>query len=106
MFEKKPRQNQPPVAKGESGNTALPAARGNSAQIADRSGLPPNIGGILAGQVLDTSNRQVPPTLIQVVSLGDTQASRPAPIEVAAAHHGYFTHAVRQHGGNYQLVPR
>jgi thiol-disulfide isomerase/thioredoxin len=106
MFEKKPRQNQPPVAKGESGNTSIPAARGNSTQIADRSGLPPNIGGILAGQVLDTSNRQVPPTLIQVVSLGDTQASRAAPIEVAADNQGYFTIEGLQPGRTYQLIAR
>jgi len=106
LFEKKPRQDQPPVAKGASGNSAIPAVRGNSTQIADRSGLPPNVGGILAGQVIDTSSRQIPPTLIQVVSLGDTQTSRAAPIEVAADNQGYFTIEGLQPGRTYQLIAR
>jgi thiol-disulfide isomerase/thioredoxin len=79
---------------------------GNSTQIADRTGLPPNVGGVLAGQVLDSYNRRVPPTLIQVVSLGEGQTNPAAPIEVAADNQGYFTIQGLQPGKTYQLIAR
>jgi thiol-disulfide isomerase/thioredoxin len=106
MFDKKPKaESPPPMAKGTSGAPAM-STRGNSTQIADRTGLPPNVGGVLAGQVLDSYNRRVPPTLIQVVSLGEGQTNPAAPIEVAADNQGYFTIQGLQPGKTYQLIAR
>lgn len=106
MFDKKPKpESPPPMAKGTSGTTGI-STRGNSTQIADRTGLPPNVGGVLAGQVLDSYNRRVPPTLIQVVSLGEGQGNPAAPIEVAADNQGYFTIQGLQPGKTYQLIAR
>jgi thiol-disulfide isomerase/thioredoxin len=67
---------------------------------------PPNVGGLLAGQVVDAYNRRPPPTLIQIIPSPDGGAAAGAPIEVAADSQGYFTIQGLQPGRAYQLVAR
>jgi thiol-disulfide isomerase/thioredoxin len=67
--------------------------------------LPPGVAGILAGRVLDSYERQPPPTYIRVVS-ADGQLTKEAPIEVATDSHGYFTIHNLRPGQPYQLIAR
>lgn len=61
------------------------------------------VGGILAGQVIDSYNRPPPPTYIQVVSAQETKG---APIDVPTDKNGYFTILGLQPGQRYQLIAR
>ena len=62
------------------------------------------VGGILAGQVLDSYNRRPPATFIQVVSSQEPRGG--APIEVAADSMGYFTIQGLKPGQGYELIAR
>jgi len=72
----------------------------------DPTAPPPGVGGILAGQVVDSFNRRPPGTSIQVVELAGLGNSGAAPIEVAADNQGYFTIQGLQAGKHYQLTAR
>jgi thiol-disulfide isomerase/thioredoxin len=63
-----------------------------------------SVGGILAGQVLDSYNRRPPATFIQVVSSQEPRGG--APIEVAADSMGYFTIQGLKPGQGYELIAR
>jgi thiol-disulfide isomerase/thioredoxin len=62
-------------------------------------------GGILAGQIIDSYNRQPDVTYIQVTATTERGEPAGAPIEVRADH-GYFTIPGLQPGRHYQLTAR
>jgi thiol-disulfide isomerase/thioredoxin len=65
------------------------------------------VGGILAGQVLDSFNRPPPAhTYIQVVEAGANGKAGAAPIEVSTDPQGYFMIQRLQVGQHYQLTAR
>jgi thiol-disulfide isomerase/thioredoxin len=61
--------------------------------------------GILAGQIIDSYNRQPAVTYIQVTAATEKGTPAAAPIEVRADH-GYFTIPGLQAGRHYQLTAR
>jgi thiol-disulfide isomerase/thioredoxin len=86
----------------ESSPTAL-AGRSPNGVPADPVPVPAGVGGILAGQVINSYNRAPPLTYIQVVSAQETKA---APIDVPTDKNGYFTILGLQSGQRYQLIAR
>ncbi len=64
------------------------------------------LSGLLAGQVVDASNRRPPATFIQVVSAQEAGAAKGAPVEVAADQNGYFVIQGLQAGQHYELIAR
>jgi thiol-disulfide isomerase/thioredoxin len=100
-------------------NSTAGAADGSGGgnPIADRSGAPDRrdtpvgVSGLLAGQVINASNRKPPPTTIQVVSVQDGKETGGAPVTVkldpiTADANGYFTIQNLQPGRQYQLIAR
>jgi thiol-disulfide isomerase/thioredoxin len=71
---------------------------------------PPGLGGILAGQIIDSYGTKPPPTFIQVVATQPAKESGAAPItekfEVVADANGYYTIQNLQPGRRYQLIAR
>jgi thiol-disulfide isomerase/thioredoxin len=96
--------NPPPRAP-----TAPPFAPQSTAAVAvpQSDPLTPATGntGILAGQIIDSYNRQPAVTYIQVTAATEKGAPAAAPIEVRADH-GYFTIPGLQPGRHYQLTAR
>ena len=91
-------------------SNSTPSA-GSGATAADRTPAPPGVNGLLAGQVINTSNRKPPPTTIQVVSVQDSKETGGAPVTVkldpvTADANGYFTIQNLQPGRQYQLIAR
>lgn len=72
----------------------------------DRTAPPPGLGGILAGQVIDSFNHRPSASFIQVTELGSGAAAGAAPIDVAADSQGYFTIQGLKPGRHYQLTAR
>jgi thiol-disulfide isomerase/thioredoxin len=68
------------------------------------SSLPPEVNGLLAGQVMDSSLRGTGQALIQVVDLRDTKAA--APLEVEVDKNGYFMIEGLTPGRDYRLTAR
>ena len=85
---------------------AFPAASRGAPAPADRTEIPTTLGGVLAGQVLDSFNHRPPPTYIQVTDLEAGASGTRAPIEVATDSQGYFTIQGLQAGRHYQLTAR
>ena len=103
MFGKK--SNSTPNAGSGATGGGYPSAG------ADRTAGPPGVNGLLAGQVINTSNRKPPPTTIQVVSVQDGKETGGAPVTVkldpvTADANGYFTIQNLQPGRQYQLIAR
>ncbi|HEV3202974.1 MAG TPA: redoxin domain-containing protein [Gemmataceae bacterium] len=103
-FGKKPSGSPKVDQTGSERNSGL--ARDKLPVSTDRTAPPPGVGGILAGQVLDSFNRRPLATFIQVTELTGPGTSGPAPIEVAADSQGYFTIQGLQIGKHYQLTAR
>jgi thiol-disulfide isomerase/thioredoxin len=103
LFGKKSASNARAPAGGEPAAPANPYA---AAPVPDRPAALTNVGGVLAGQVLDPYNRKPPATFIQVVSSQDAAGAKGAPIEVAADSNGYFTIQGLKPGVAYQLIAR
>ncbi len=87
----------------EPNPAALTAWPGNSGPPGEGAPAPAGVGGILAGQVIDSYNRRPPPTSIQVVSAQETKS---APLDVPTDKNGYFTILGLQPGQRYQLIAR
>jgi thiol-disulfide isomerase/thioredoxin len=105
LFGKRAPANPAAQARNDRG-TAAPADRSAIAPaIPDRSAPPPGLGGLLAGQVIDSFNRHPTAAFIQVAELGSA-APAAAPIDVAADSQGYFTIQGLKPGRHYQLTAR
>jgi thiol-disulfide isomerase/thioredoxin len=97
----------PPAATAErTPAPTTPVVGVSNPRTADADTPPPNVGGLLAGQVLDGSSRPPAKTLIQVIAAAEGQSAPAAPIEVEANAQGYFTIPGLQAGRAYQLVAR
>jgi thiol-disulfide isomerase/thioredoxin len=102
-----------PIACTSSGNKSsstgsAAAAAGGPAAVAQTGGVkaaPAGVGGLLAGQVIDSFYRRPSTASIQVVAMKDGQQAG-APIEVACDTQGYFTIQGLQPGLHYQLTAR
>lgn len=104
MFGKKSANSSGPANKGGSPPPATAANDRGAAPTTDRSTPPPGVGGILAGQVIDSYNNKPPATTyIQVSEAGETGG---APIEVASDSQGYFTIQGLHVGQHYRLTAR
>lgn len=64
------------------------------------------VGGLLAGQVVDAYNRRPPVTYIRVVSTAQAGGTKAAPIEVSTDQQGYFTIQGLRPGRHYELIAR
>ncbi len=91
---------------GQARNDRGAAAPADRAALPDRTAPPPDLGGILAGQVLDSFNRRPTASFIQVTELGPGAAGGAATIDVAADSQGYFTIQGLKPGRHYQLTAR
>ena len=103
MFGKKS-NSTPNAGSGATGG-------GDPSAGADRTAAPAGVNGLLAGQVINTSNRKPPPTTIQVVSVQNGKETGGAPVTVklepvTADANGYFTIQNLQPGRQYQLIAR
>ncbi len=86
---------------------AAPAERAAvTPAVPDRTAPPPGLGGLLAGQVIDSFNRHPSAAFIQVAELGSGAPTGAAPIDVAADSQGYFTIQGLKPGRHYQLTAR
>src|SRR5262249_18462867 len=87
---------------GASGPTAL-AAAGPSA----RPSTPQTVGGLLAGQVIDSYNRRVQGSSIQIAAAKEGEQTAGAVIrEVATDPQGFFTIQGLEPGKTYVLTAR
>lgn len=93
---------------GARGPTESPWDSGTKDRNPNNDRTMPTSGrsGVLAGQVVDISNRRLPATFIQVASAQEPAGSRGAPIEVAVDQNGYFVIQGLQPGQPYELIAR
>jgi thiol-disulfide isomerase/thioredoxin len=86
---------------------AAPADRAGSLTPVNATANPSGLGGLLAGQVITSYNRNPPgTTYIQVTEPPDPGKPTGAPVEVVADAQGYFTIQGLQPGRHYQLTAR
>lgn len=105
LFGKKSPNAQGPDGRNGTDRTA-PAPPTPITPTAGRSTPPADLGGLLAGQVIDNLNRRPTASFIQVTELGAGAQPGAAPIEVAADSQGYFTIQGLKPGRHYQLTAR
>jgi thiol-disulfide isomerase/thioredoxin len=98
------KSNPPPRAPAESPFAPKPAGGAPMPPPDPLTQAPANTG-ILAGQILDSYNRQPAVTYIQVTAATEKGEPTGAPIEVRADR-GYFTIPGLQSGRHYQLTAR
>ena len=91
-----PQVAPPPTSPPAGGNPGTPIT----------NSMPANNNGILAGRVIDMSDRPRPATYIRVVLTPDGNKGAPVEQDVAADSQGFFMIQGLEAGRNYQLVAR
>jgi thiol-disulfide isomerase/thioredoxin len=109
MFGKKSSSTPNSTTGGAGAGGGYPSA--DRSGVNDRTAAPAGVSGLLAGQVINASNRKPPPTTIQIVSVQDGKETGGAPVTVkldpvTADANGYFTIQNLQPGRQYQLIAR
>lgn len=100
--------NEPFWADPTNSTRNAPAASIGSA-IGDPTAQPgndPELTGILAGRLVDASNRPIPSAAIQVVGIGAAAGSAPQEVELDPANKGHFYIRGLQPGRTYRLIAR
>jgi hypothetical protein len=106
MFGKKAPGSNSPAAQAAAGPAATAPFDRSAVAPLDRSTPPSALGGVLAGQVMDSYNHRPPAAFIQVTEIRPGPPASAAPIEVAADGQGYFYIQGLQPGRHYQLTAR
>jgi hypothetical protein len=96
--------NKPFLGSGSS-STSTPSG-GTAAPVAESDNPPPGASGLLAGQVIDRSNRRPQKVYIQVVDLQDSREQPTAKLEVESQQDGYFVVQGLKPGKHYRLIAR
>jgi thiol-disulfide isomerase/thioredoxin len=101
-------QGKQNLATGASGGPGSSGPAEGAGFAPGSQALPPEVGGILAGRVLDSYDRQPPLTYIRLIPAQDKDAgtAKAAPIEVATDGQGFFTIHNLKPGQHYQLIAR
>lgn len=92
---------------GDTSGIGQPIYNDRAGSPVDRAQAPPAVGGVLAGQVLDSYNRRPPSkTYIQVAASPDGKGQPAAVVDVPCNEAGYFTIPGLKPGQSYQLIAR
>ena len=101
LGKKKP---NPQAARGPAESPWPTAGGGQPTPPPDRTATPAAFGGVLAGQVVDGTQRRLGGSAIQVVSA--EEGAKAAPLEVLADANGYFIIQGLKAGQPYELIAR
>jgi thiol-disulfide isomerase/thioredoxin len=99
MFNKRPAANE----RGAASSTDMPFKPPEPAPVTGRAPTEADLGGMLAGRVIDSYNNRPTDAYIRWVCLEDKQET---PVDVAANPEGYFTIQGLKKGKHYKLMAR
>jgi hypothetical protein len=90
-----------------SGSSSTPAPSSTNTSATAETDTPlPGASGLLAGQVIDRSNRRPSKVYIQVVDLQESKAQPSAKLEIESQQDGYFVVQGLKPGKHYRLIAR